>query len=83
MLRLIRTPQVIAETVRLVRSEVPRIAEADIIAAIDWFWTRTRQSTSKLVERYFLSRARLRLMRAVKRLFDLDGRMNPGKVLVS
>ncbi len=39
MLRLIRTPQVIAEAARLVRSDAPEIAEADIVRALDRFWT--------------------------------------------
>lgn len=38
MLRLIRSPQVVAETIRLVRSEAPDAAEAEIVAALDQFW---------------------------------------------
>ena len=38
MLRLIQTPQVTAEAVRLVRAEAPGIDETDIVAALDQFW---------------------------------------------
>lgn len=38
MLRLIRSPHLVAETVRLVRSEAPEAAEPEIVAALDQFW---------------------------------------------
>jgi site-specific DNA recombinase len=39
MLRLVRAPEPIAEAIRLVRSEEPEIAEAEIITALDEFWS--------------------------------------------
>jgi DNA invertase Pin-like site-specific DNA recombinase len=38
MLRLIQTPQVIAEAVRILRAEAPGLNEADLIAALNQFW---------------------------------------------
>jgi site-specific DNA recombinase len=38
VLRLIRTPQTVAETMRVIRREAPDIAGAEIVAALDQFW---------------------------------------------
>jgi hypothetical protein len=38
VLRLIRSPELVAETIRLVRAEAPKAAELDVIAALDQFW---------------------------------------------
>jgi site-specific DNA recombinase len=38
VLRLVRSPEVVAETIRLVRAEAPDATELDVIAALDQFW---------------------------------------------
>jgi site-specific DNA recombinase len=37
MLRMVRTPELVMETIRLVRLEEPDVAEAEIVAALDQF----------------------------------------------
>lgn len=38
VLRLIRSPHVIAETIRLVQSEAPETPETEVVAVLDQFW---------------------------------------------
>jgi site-specific DNA recombinase len=38
MLRLVRAPELIAQTIRLVRAEEPDVADTEIVSALDQFW---------------------------------------------